>query len=171
MRQKNKTRAALLDAFQSLIFSQKLEDISVTQVVELADVGRSTFYQHFDNLDDLLLTSIEPLFDALSTCLNAQSPTDDFQQIVDHIWDNRRMGQFWRNPSIITNFENKLYAKIRPQLSQPESPAASLVAQQISASLISILKIWVSGRLTMPSDELAKRLCLSAQALASTHQP
>jgi AcrR family transcriptional regulator len=51
-RRRQRTRQQLLDATQKLILDQGYEDTSAEAVAELADLGRSTFYNHFDNKQD-----------------------------------------------------------------------------------------------------------------------
>jgi AcrR family transcriptional regulator len=51
-KRRQRTRQQLLDATQKLILDQGYEDTSAEAVAELADLGRSTFYNHFDNKQD-----------------------------------------------------------------------------------------------------------------------
>ena len=53
-RQVRKTRAALLDAFGRLVLERGYADIRIADVIRQANVGRSTFYEHFRSKDDLL---------------------------------------------------------------------------------------------------------------------
>ena len=41
-------------ALRDLMNEKKYEDIKITEIVERAKVGRSTFYRNFDNIDDIL---------------------------------------------------------------------------------------------------------------------
>jgi AcrR family transcriptional regulator len=54
-RRVNKTRKALKDALTDLILEKGYESITVQDVIDRADVGRSTFYAHFIDKDDLLM--------------------------------------------------------------------------------------------------------------------
>jgi AcrR family transcriptional regulator len=49
-----RTRAALHTALIRLILEKDYEEISVSDIVDAANVGRSTFYVHFTGKDDLL---------------------------------------------------------------------------------------------------------------------
>ena len=59
-RRRQRTRQQLLDATQKLILDQGYEDTSAEAVAELADLGRSTFYNHFDNKQDAVLAMLTP---------------------------------------------------------------------------------------------------------------
>ena len=49
-----KTRRALHQALIQLIIERDYDEISVMDIADVADVGRSTFYAHFTDKDDLL---------------------------------------------------------------------------------------------------------------------
>ena len=47
-RRVKKSRAAIHQAFISLLNQKSYESITVQEIIDLADVGRSTFYSHFE---------------------------------------------------------------------------------------------------------------------------
>ena len=51
-RRVRRTRGRLRAALGSLLHERPYEDIAVKQILARADVGRSTFYAHFDDKDD-----------------------------------------------------------------------------------------------------------------------
>src|SRR6185503_17813339 len=53
-RRKRKTRLQLRSALLSLLKEKRYEEISVQDIIERADVARSTFYIHYVDKDDLL---------------------------------------------------------------------------------------------------------------------
>jgi len=54
-----KTRQQLLDATQELILEKGLERISTDDITEAADLGRRTFYNHFDNKHDCVVAALK----------------------------------------------------------------------------------------------------------------
>ena len=56
-RRVRKTRKQLQQALMDLIQEQGYDAVTVQQIVERADVGRTTFYLHFKNKDELLISS------------------------------------------------------------------------------------------------------------------
>jgi hypothetical protein len=54
-RRTRRTRQLLRDAFVALLKEKRYEDISVQDIIERADVGRSTFYVHYEGKEDLLV--------------------------------------------------------------------------------------------------------------------
>ena len=61
-RRQRRTRKAIFDAFEGLLLERHYREITVGQVIERADVGRSTFYAHFATKDDLLEQICAELF-------------------------------------------------------------------------------------------------------------
>ena len=70
-RRVERTRTALYDALVRLIRERPYDEISVQEILEAANVGRSTFYAHFTSKDDLLARSLDRL-KALLTAVAAE---------------------------------------------------------------------------------------------------
>ncbi|MBC7809778.1 MAG: TetR/AcrR family transcriptional regulator [Burkholderiales bacterium] len=60
-----RTRQWLRDSLLALIVEKGYEDITVQDITERADLRRATFYLHYRNKEDLLLTTLQVMFDAL----------------------------------------------------------------------------------------------------------
>lgn len=54
-RRTRRTRQLLRDAFVALLKEKRYEDVSVQDIIERADVARSTFYVHYVDKEDLLV--------------------------------------------------------------------------------------------------------------------
>lgn len=60
-RRVRRTRQRLHAALMSLIVEKGYDKITVQDLIDRADVGRSTFYAHYETKDDLLLASLHRL--------------------------------------------------------------------------------------------------------------
>jgi AcrR family transcriptional regulator len=60
-RRVTRTRRALKEALTDLILEKGYEAVTVQDVIDRADVGRSTFYAHFVDKDDLLMAILADL--------------------------------------------------------------------------------------------------------------
>ena len=60
-RRVSRTRRALKEALTDLILEKGYEAVTVQDVIDRADVGRSTFYAHFIDKDDLLMAILADL--------------------------------------------------------------------------------------------------------------
>lgn len=54
LRKKNNTHKALLHAAKKLFEEKGLGNVTIDEISEAADVSRSTFFTHFNSLDDLM---------------------------------------------------------------------------------------------------------------------
>ena len=56
-----KTQALLREALVSLIHEKPYDAVAVTEILERANVGRSTFYTHFHDKDELLTSGLHDM--------------------------------------------------------------------------------------------------------------
>lgn len=61
-RRQKKTRDAIFNAFTELLSKRHYNQITVGEIIERADIGRATFYAHFETKDYLLKALCEELF-------------------------------------------------------------------------------------------------------------
>lgn len=61
-RRRLRTRQLILQAVESLVLSQGYNETSAEAIAELADFGRSTFYNHFNNKQEAILATITERF-------------------------------------------------------------------------------------------------------------
>ena len=61
-RRQRKSREAIFNAFSKLLAKKDFNHITVGEIIDLADVGRATFYSHFETKDFLLKEFCEDLF-------------------------------------------------------------------------------------------------------------
>ena len=61
-RRQKKSREAIFNAFISLLSKKHYNKITVGEIIEIADIGRATFYSHFETKDFLLKELCVELF-------------------------------------------------------------------------------------------------------------
>jgi len=79
-RRQRKTREAIFHAFISLLSKKDFEHITVGEIIDSADVGRATFYSHFETKDFLLKELCEELFCHI---FDAMYEKEDHKHIFD----------------------------------------------------------------------------------------
>jgi AcrR family transcriptional regulator len=71
-RRVRRTRESLHKALISLALEKHYDSITVQEVLDRADVGRSTFYTHFQSMEELLISGMQELRTTLSSALENQ---------------------------------------------------------------------------------------------------
>ena len=71
-RRQRKTRQAIFAALIELLAQKDFEHITVAQIIERADIGRATFYAHFETKEFLLKALCDELFCHLFDAANPQ---------------------------------------------------------------------------------------------------
>jgi len=100
-RRQKKTRQAVFEAFTGLLETKTYSNITVQDIIDEADIGRSTFYSHFETKDDLLKALCEEIFDHVFAENLTKEHTHDFStrkkylqaeitHILYHLQDNSR---------------------------------------------------------------------------------
>src|SRR5687768_18537741 len=84
-----RTRDTLGDALIALMQEKPFDTITVQDVLDRAHVSRSTFYTHYSDKDDLLMSDAEEFFEALSMALSSHGDKSDRSE-------ERRVGKEWR---------------------------------------------------------------------------
>jgi AcrR family transcriptional regulator len=72
-----RTRDALGDALIALMQEKPFDTITVQDVLDRAQVSRSTFYTHYSDKDDLLMSDADEFFEALSMALSSRGDKSD----------------------------------------------------------------------------------------------
>ena len=95
-RRVQRTRRTLRAALISLLYEQGWDQIAVQDICNRADVGRSTFYTHFADKEELLIGGFEDLRAMIRAGL-AQSPASQVPlgfvtDVINHAHANRRLG-------------------------------------------------------------------------------
>ena len=98
-RRQKKTRKAIFIAFNKLLSNKAYDKITVQEVISAADIGRTTFYAHFDTKEALLEALCEDLFLHIKDSINhlphahglyQQSiyPVSVFGHLLQHLQQN-----------------------------------------------------------------------------------
>ncbi|MGN0715841.1 MAG: TetR/AcrR family transcriptional regulator, partial [Anaerovoracaceae bacterium] len=77
-RRQKKTREAVFNAFERLLERRNYDSITVQEIIDEADIGRSTFYAHFETKDALLQALCTDIFDHVFSPALTREATHDF---------------------------------------------------------------------------------------------
>ncbi|MEE2691378.1 MAG: TetR/AcrR family transcriptional regulator [Pseudomonadota bacterium] len=86
-----RTRKALHQALLALILRKRYDDITVQDIIDEADVGRSTFYAHYAGKEDLLRKGFSMLREILTEARAAGTPISFSRAMFDHAGEFRNV--------------------------------------------------------------------------------
>ena len=66
-----RTQASIRNAFIRLFFERGFDNISVSDILEAADIARSTFYQHFTSKEQVLCATMQPMLTDLAEAVDS----------------------------------------------------------------------------------------------------
>ena len=166
-----KTEALLREALGALIREKPYDDIVVKEILDRANVGRSTFYTHFRDKDELLLSGIH---DMLRSARPAgwRAPAKPCESIIwfslpifEHIEQHRRTGEATVDPrgrramhehlqhAVTELIEDEVSAALRHSRHTAGHTSSELLVQWIASTFVLVLNWWVESDTPLPARE------------------
>ena len=163
-----RTRDALGDALVALMQEKPFDTITVQDVLDRAKVGRSTFYSHYSDKDDLLMSDAEEFFESVAGLLSARGDTSDrvfpVREFFGHITEAEQFldalmsaGKLNDNMELARGLfargiERRLSELPRGRgISAEERPA---IAFAHAGALLSLLTWWIDRGMRQPPEEM-----------------
>jgi len=156
-RRTSRTRRSLSHALIALILEKPYDEITVQEVIDRANVGRSTFYAHFRDKEDLFLSGWEHLLDAFvhdTDWKNFNSPRfmpidglfqhlDDAQPFYKALLKSRKVDQMFKIGAtyMAKGIENAISAELKDN-AQSTVPLA-IVSNYMASQVFALLRWWL----------------------------
>jgi AcrR family transcriptional regulator len=169
-----KTLHLLRDAFFDLVLTYSYDEIKVSDIIKKANIGRSTFYQHFKSKDELLAASLYYPLSVIAKCGEDDSDFEDLVALMAHFWSNRkfapRIFSGTARRLVITELasknEQRLTAISKHSVDRYVIPV-NIVAHQLAEAQMTPIIDWLTGKGRCSEDDMAKHIQRSTVALKS----
>ena len=165
-----RTQERLGMALLQLILEKPFDSVTVQDVLDRAAVGRSTFYLHFRDKNDLLLSQLEMFLEIMSTTLSARKERSDrlapVTEMFEHIGEQKRIYRALAESGRLHDFfdlaqgyfargiEQRLKeTKFQPDASQTEQVLLSVA---LAGSLLSLFRWWMDRGGKLPASSMDK---------------
>jgi AcrR family transcriptional regulator len=171
-RRVQRTQQLLRGALFSLIQEKGFEGLAVQEIIDRANVGRATFYAHFDNKEDLLVSGFDGLRASLKqrqrNALSKAGNVDDrvlafSREMFAHANEHRQVFQAMvgkRSGAVV----QQMLHRVLVDLVREEVKSEPLV-QFVAGAFFGLLMWWMDGKMRMSVDEidsLFRRLAIPA---------
>lgn len=157
-RRQERTRHSLRQAFVALVAERRYEDIAVTDIVERANVGKSTFYEHFRSKDALLSALMDRMLRDLANAARGECEAGKLHFLMDHFWGNRRLGRVVFGKTLAPTIRRKLAAMIEQAGNGPPDGPPSPKSVMAASGQVGLLHAWLSGECVATPGEIAATL-------------
>jgi AcrR family transcriptional regulator len=169
-----RTRAQLRDSLWDLILKQGYDAITISDITEHADLGRTTFYLHYKDKDDLLTQSIDEVAAELVQRLDAFQPgvgklKPATELIFEHAAENAEFYQILLQGHGVETTAGRVQEIINHHITQGFEIALQqlggnaatlalplpLLIQFFSTSLLGIVIWWLENEMPFSPQEIA----------------
>jgi AcrR family transcriptional regulator len=183
-----RTRDALGDALMALMHEKPFDEITVQHVLNRAKVGRSTFYTHFVDKEDLFVTDVDDFFQMMASQLSRKEEASNRVAAVRELFAHvSEMREFMK--ALVTSgrihdvmqLAQGHYAKgieqrlaVLPQAKTIGVAARTAVSQALAGAMLSLLSWWLDcGAAASPEqmDAIFHHLAWSGITVAGTQMP
>jgi AcrR family transcriptional regulator len=162
-----KTRKLLVDSLLDLILEKGYDDVTIQDIIDRANVGRSTFYAHFENKEQLLIGN-DKFKELLSQSLEKSSNAEiDLLNIYQHVEEHHKLAKVFfgkKSGDIIKDHFHNMFAHIikdyfkkRINREKLEKQMEPLIIEASASAMCSLLFNWVSNDMPFTAQEMATK--------------
>ena len=180
-RRQRKTREAIFQAFTALLSEKYFDRITVGEIIARADIGRATFYAHFETKDHLLKELCDELFchifdamegniDGHKHIFHCDAPDSVFLHLLRHLQKNDNhildLLSCRNNDLFLTHFRTGLLRLIQNQLplfapgKAPELPEDFWV-EHIAATFAQTVRWWIDQKMAESPERIVQYFFLT----------
>lgn len=166
-RRVRRTKQRLHDALESLIIEKGYDKITVQDLIDRADVGRSTFYAHYETKDDLLVSWTELAADIERHIAKDPSDAESIMPslaLFRHLGENHRMYKAMIGSRgadlVIERIHSTLLGHATSELEgRPEAGDQPIIpievrASFLASSLLALLTWWLDRDMPHAPEEM-----------------
>jgi AcrR family transcriptional regulator len=166
-----RTRQMLISAMVELMQQKRYDSITVQEIADRANIGRSTFYAHFTDKDDLLVDGVQRMLAVFEADIaGSANPADGSAQLLPSLALLRHLGAqvelyqvFARGRGLnlfMTALQDELTTMLTERLTgrvaTDTTPAVppSLLAAMVAGMLTTAIRAWAGGGFTEPAEDI-----------------
>jgi AcrR family transcriptional regulator len=166
-RRVRRTREAIFQAFASLAMSRRYDGIRTADIIEAANIGRSTFYEHFKGKDDILLEAVVHVFTPIADAATGRADRERLRFVLEHFWEQRAFGRALFDSHLSVRLQRKLAGLIAERLadSPPAAVPRPIIAAAAAAAQLGMIRVWLRGEAPCPAGVLADEMTARSRAL------
>lgn len=182
-RRQRKTREAIFSAFTKLLWEKDFNQITVGEIIEEADIGRATFYAHFETKDFLLKELCHELFCHIFDATNEHSehhkhifdceaPDSVFLHLFQHLQKNDNhildLLSSQNNQLFLRYFKTGLVQVAENQLdtfktSKSQELPKDFWINHIASTFVETVRWWIDNKMQQPPEVINNYFLLAIE--------
>lgn len=160
-----RTRNALRQAMMALLIERGWDDLNVLDICERANIGRSTFYLHYQNKEELLASGLNDLrcallADGAAMANNQPMPMPFLRGLIAHVEENQKVFRSIvgrRSGHVVQiRFRKMILQLIEEDLANSLPPGwqRDAASHYIAGALVELLGWWVDSKNAPSGDDI-----------------
>lgn len=161
-----RTRAALIGAFNRVFLSRRRGGLRVAEIVAEAEVGRSTFYEHYSGADEIHLEALRRPFGTLADAAVGTGEATALEHLLAHFWENRQRAKETLSGRFGERAARLLAEMVEERLDGSAlSVPRRLAARTLGDAALAPLRLWLSGEAPARPGQLAAAILRAGERL------
>lgn len=162
-----RSRKQLGNALVELMQEKRFIDITVQDIIDRADVGRTTFYKYFQDKEDLLMSNLETI---LENFIRHMDSTDEDQKMLStvdflrHVMENKELykamlgGQgtniLFNKGQAVMSQKIEMHLALLPMEKTELSVPLPVLTNFLAGSFLILLKWWFEHKMTYTPEQM-----------------
>jgi len=162
-RRSQRTRHLVGEAFVQLLKEKGYSAITVSDIIERANIGRSTFYSHYRDKDDLFVAQLDRVIEALSHHTPKQGEIPFFPSLglFRHVGEEYELYKAIVWTPGIDLFIKHLHTSLSHRIEQSFQESGMkfevpipMMANFIAGSFLTLLKWWLENKMVYSPEQM-----------------
>lgn len=151
-----KTKRAIHEAFYSLLAEKDLDQITIKEIADTAEINRKTFYNHYSGIHQLVNEIENELIGKFEAALNSSDLSSDlrnplvfYEQLADIFTSDANLHSHFKKFGFHTSLTQKILETIKTSLMSVfsrkldlEKATLKIAIEYWSAGLIAVFDLW-----------------------------
>jgi len=172
----NKSKTALKEALLMLMDNKDFSKITITDIVNLSNLNRGTFYKHYQTKEELLGDLIEEVIEDLNRSyrepylqkdkLEISDLSSSSIKIFEHVFLYRKFYKIIIHSNVLPGFQNKICQVLKDLVLQDLSTKNGLIkninpeifSSYMAYAIFGLIVEWVNGNFSYTPSYMSEQL-------------
>ena len=167
----HKSKKAMQIALMDLLQEKRWDKITIQEIIDRAEVGRTTFYAHFQSKEDLFLSSHAGIVDMICDSFFAKDgsfpldPSPELTALFDMFEHSRDVYYYLshgdESGEVFRGLKNQIAQGLAARMARHYEQAACeipfpVLAEHVASSVIALMVWWMDHRTPYPPQDMVR---------------